>query len=138
MVIFALQRHFLMTKIYQNHTSEQLVKAVVDGMQELKAQEITTIDLRNIPTAICDFFVVCHGTSNTQVESIAESVGMEAYKQLNDRPLHVEGAQAAEWILMDYVDVVVHVFQETSRRFYNLEGLWADAEISTVQESMTK
>ena len=127
-----------MTKFYQNHTSEQLVKAVVEGMQERKAQEITTIDLRNIPTAICDFYVVCHGASNTQVEAIAESVGMEAQNQLNDRPLHVEGAQASEWILMDYVDVVVHVFQETSRRFYTLEGLWADAEISTVEESMTK
>lgn len=127
-----------MTKYYQNHSSEQLVKAVTDGMLERKANEITTIDLRNIPTAICDFFVICHGSSNTQVEAIAESVGMEAKKQLDDRPIHVEGAALAEWILMDYVDVVVHVFQEKSRRFYNLEDLWADAEISTVKESMTK
>lgn len=126
-----------MTKEYQNHTSEQLVEAVVNGMLERKAQEITIIDLKNITTAVCSYFVICHGSSNTQVEAIAESVGMEAQTKLNDRPTHVEGAQLAEWILLDYVDVVVHVFQEESRRFYNLEELWADAEISTVKESMT-
>jgi len=126
-----------MTKEYQNHSSKQLVDAVVNGMLERKAQEITVIDLQDIPTAICSYFVICHGASNTQVEAIAESVGMEAQAKLNDRPTHVEGAQLAEWILLDYVDVVVHVFQEKSRRFYNLEELWADAEIRTIKESMT-
>ncbi len=126
-----------MSKNFNNHSSEELVQSVIYGMLERKAREITTIDLRNIPNAVSDFYVICHGSSNTQVESIAESVGIEVNKNLNDRPIHVEGADVAEWILLDYVDVVVHVFQEGSRRFYNLEDLWADAEMTTIDESMT-
>ena len=120
----------------QNHTSEQLVETIVYGMLEKKAKEITIIDLREIQNAVSSYYVICHGLSNTQVEAIAESAGHEASKQLNDRPVHVEGADVAEWILLDFVDVVVHVFQEKSRRFYNLEDLWADAKISTIKESM--
>lgn len=126
-----------MSKNFVNHSSEDLVKSIIHGMLERKAKEIVTIDLRNIPTAVSDFYVICHGTSNTQVEAISESVGIEVNKQLNDRPIHVEGADVAEWILLDYVDVVVHVFQEQSRRFYNLEDLWADAELTTIDESLT-
>jgi ribosome-associated protein len=125
-----------MTNKYKEYTTEKLVETLVFGMLEKKAKEITIIDLRNIPTAVSSYYVICHGNSNTQVEAIAESAGHEASKQLNDRPVHVEGADVAEWILLDFVDVVVHVFQESSRRFYNLEGLWADAEISTIKESM--
>jgi len=125
-----------MTDKYKDYTTEQLVEAIVYGMLEKKAKEITTIDLRNIPNAVSSYYVICHGLSNTQVEAIAESAGQEASKRLNDRPVHIEGAGLAEWILLDFVDVVVHVFQESSRRFYNLEELWADAEISTIKESM--
>jgi len=125
-----------MTNNYQEHTTEQLVETVVFGMLELKAKEVTIIDLRSIPTAVSSYYVICHGSSNTQVQSIAESVGREVSNKLNDRPTHIEGAGLAEWILLDYVDVVVHVFQEPSRRFYNLEDLWADAEISTINESV--
>jgi ribosome-associated protein len=126
-----------MRKLYQNHTSQQLAEVVIQGMLERKAKDITVMDLRKIGTAVCDYYVICHGNSNTHVESIAESVGYETRKHLNDKPVHVEGTDVAEWILLDYADVVVHVFQEKSRRFYNLEQLWADAEISTVNESMT-
>ncbi len=125
-----------MIKRDQNYTTEKLVETVIYGMLEKKASEITTIDLRNIPTAVCDYYIICHAQSNTQVEAIAESVGFEAKKQLNDLPVHIEGNQLAEWILMDYVDVVVHVFQESRRRFYNLEDLWADAEITTHKEKL--
>jgi len=125
-----------MTNKHQDYTTEKLVETLVFGMLEKKAKEITTIDLRNVPNAVSSYYIICHGQSNTQVEAIAESAGHEASKQLNDRPVHVEGADLAEWILMDFVDVVVHVFQEPSRRFYNLEGLWADAEVSTIKESM--
>lgn len=126
-----------MSKNIVNHSSEDLVKSVVYGMLERKAKEIVTIDLRKIPNAVSNFYVICHGQSNTQVEAIAESVGIEVDNQLNDRPIHVEGADIAEWILLDYVDVVVHVFQEKRRRFYNLEDLWADAEMTTIDESLT-
>lgn len=127
-----------MTNRNQDYTTEQLVESVIFGMLEKKAKEITTIDLRKIPSAVSSYYVICHASSSTQVEAIAESVGFEAKRQLNDRPIHVEGADNAEWILLDYVDVVVHVFQEQSRRFYNLEDLWADAEITTNQESLTQ
>lgn len=126
-----------MSKNFINHSSVDLVKSIVDGMLERKAKEIVTIDLKNIQNAVTDYYVICHGTSNTQVEAIAESIGIEVDKKLNDRPVHVEGADIAEWILLDYVDVVVHIFQEKSRRFYNLEDLWADAELTTVDESLT-
>jgi len=125
-----------MTNKYKEYTTEKLVETLVFGMLEKKAKEVTIIDLRNIPSAVSSYYIICHGNSNTQVEAIAESAGYEANKQLNDRPIHVEGADVAEWILLDFVDVVVHVFQESSRKFYNLEGLWADAEISTIKESM--
>lgn len=126
-----------MSKNFVNHSSEDLVKSIVHGMLERKAKEIITIDLRKIPNAVTNFYVICHGSSNVQVEAIAESIGIEVDKQLSDRPVHVEGADVAEWILLDYVDVVVHVFQEQSRRFYNLEDLWADAELTTIDESLT-
>ncbi|NOR87429.1 MAG: ribosome silencing factor [Bacteroidales bacterium] len=125
-----------MRKRNQDYTTEQLVETVIFGMLEMKASEITTIDLRDIPNAVTSYFVICHGNSNTQVESIAESVGHQAQVKLNDNPVHVEGAGLAEWILLDYSDVVVHVFQEGSRKFYNLEGLWADAKITTINESV--
>lgn len=126
-----------MTKDYQEYTTENLVEAVVFGMLEKKASQITTIDLRSIPNAVSSYYVICHGNSNTQVEAIAQSVGQEVRKKLNDRPFHIEGSDLAEWILLDYVDVVIHVFQEESRKFYNLEGLWADAEITTINEKLT-
>jgi len=121
-----------MIKEYKDDATEKLVETVVFGMLEKKASDIVTIDLREIPNAVSSFYVICQGNSNTQVEAIAESVGYEVKKQLKDRPIHVEGAGLAEWILLDYVDVVVHVFQESSRKFYNLEGLWADAKISSI------
>lgn len=124
-----------MLKKFVSHQSEDLVQSIVYGMKEKKAQEIVTINLKNIPNAITNYFVICHGNSNTQVEAIAESIGFEVNKALNDRPINVEGAELADWILLDYVDVVVHIFQENSRRFYNLEDLWADAETIKIEDS---
>ena len=86
------------------------------------------IDLRKIGNSISDFFIICHGSSNRQVDSIAESV----IDSIGDRPNSVEGRTNAEWILLDYVDVVVHVFQESVRELYSLEDLWADAPIEKI------
>ncbi len=126
-----------MKNTFQTDNTNELMETVVFGMLEKKAKDVTIIDLRSIPNAISSFYIICHGTSNTHVESIAESVGAEVSKRLNDRPIHVEGARLAEWILLDYSNVVVHVFQKDRRDFYNLEGLWADADIRTIQESLT-
>jgi len=109
--------------------SDVLTKAIVKGIQEKKGQNILTMNLKKIPSAVCDYFVLCSGTSNTQVEAIADSVEEIVRKALGDKPWHKEGFENAEWILLDYVNVVVHIFQDHSRMFYNLEKLWDDAEI---------
>jgi len=106
-----------------------LVDVIVKGMQEKKAENITVIDLREIDNAVCDYFVISNANSNTQVNAIADSVQKETLETLGDKAWHKEGADAAEWILMDYVNVVAHIFQTPVRDFYALEELWGDAEI---------
>lgn len=101
---------------------------VVRGMQERKALDITKLNLGPLPNSITDYFVICHGTSRTQVEAIAESVEAEVKKSSGATPWHREGFENCEWILLDYFDVVVHIFQAETRNFYQLERLWADAE----------
>ncbi|MBS1936609.1 MAG: ribosome silencing factor [Bacteroidetes bacterium] len=104
-----------------------LVEAVVQGMQEVKAKDIVHLDLRGVPGAVCDHFIICHGDSTTQVEAIARSVEKATLQQLHEKPWHSEGKENAGWILLDYVDVVVHIFQRDQRAFYGLDQLWADA-----------
>lgn len=117
---------------HKEANSVLLKEEVIKGMQELKAKNIICIDLRKIPGAVSDFFVVCHGESSTQVDSISRSVYDVVLDDIGEKPWHQEGRQNAEWILLDYVDVVAHVFYKDSREFYNIEGLWADAEIEVI------
>lgn len=112
----------------QNKEAAALVEVIVHGMQEKKAHKIVTMDLRKLNTRFTDFMVICHGGSDRQVEAIADSVEDEVRKALSERPFHREGSDKAEWILLDYVNVVVHVFSEEKRSFYSIEDLWADAE----------
>jgi ribosome-associated protein len=112
--------------------AEHLVEAVVHGMEEVKAHDIVVMDLRKVPNALSDFFVVCHGTSNTQVQAIADSVEKETFRLLQDEPAHREGTRNATWILMDYVNVIVHIFSKDARDFYALEDLWADASVKRI------
>jgi len=107
---------------------------VLNGIQEKKGYQIVIIDLSKISNSICDYFVICHGNSRSQVEAIAESVEETVRQNTGERPWHREGWQNAEWILLDFVDVVVHVFNQKTRNFYNLEGLWADAPITKIEE----
>ncbi|QNR24936.1 ribosome silencing factor [Croceimicrobium hydrocarbonivorans] len=106
-----------------------LVDEIVEGMDDLKASNITILDLRNIENSICSFFVIGEGNSNTQVKAISNSVEKRVRENLKDKPWHVEGLENAEWVLMDYVDTVVHIFQPETRKFYDLESLWGDAEL---------
>lgn len=112
--------------------SELLASVAVEGMQEKKAREITRLDLRNISSSVTDFFIVCHGDSRTQVEAIARSVEEEVFKKTGESPWHREGFENAEWILLDYINVVIHIFQPEKRNFYGIERLWADAEIKRI------
>lgn len=107
--------------------SGMLADIIVHGMQEKKAGEIVKLDLAGIPNSITDYFIICHGNSRSQVEAIAESIQAEVKKAVGENPWHKEGYENAEWILLDYFDVVAHVFQPESRAFYQLEKLWADA-----------
>jgi ribosome-associated protein len=109
--------------------SVELLKTILEGINQKKGQHIISMDFAGIHNAICRFFVICNGTSRTQVEAIADSVDEEVKKTLGMDPWHREGYENAEWILLDYIDVVVHVFQEKTRRFYRLEELWADAKV---------
>ncbi len=112
--------------------SKQLADLVVSGMQEKKAIEIVSLDLRNLKNAVADYFVICHAESRPQIEAIARSVEEVVQRKSNDKPYHREGFENAEWILLDYVNVVVHIFNHEKRDFYGIERLWADAEIKKI------
>jgi ribosome-associated protein len=105
----------------------QLVETIVDGMQDIKAKDITILDLTGLKNAVTDYFVIATGDSSTQVEGMASSVVRKTRKELREKPWHEEGVGNSEWILLDYVNVVVHIFYRETREFYNLEDLWADA-----------
>ena len=111
-----------------------LANVIIKGMQENKAKEIVSLNLKEIETAVCDYFIICHGTSNTHVSAIANSVIDETIKNINDKPFNREGLENSEWILLDYGNVVVHVFQREIRAFYNIEKLWGDADIDHIKD----
>jgi len=108
--------------------TDQLLTNIIKGIEEVKGQEIEILDLRAIENTVCDYFVICNGTSNTQVNAIVNSIQKTVSKELKEKPWHVEGNDNAEWVLMDYVHIVVHVFQKHIREFYDIEGLWGDAK----------
>ena len=111
-----------------------LANVIIKGMQENKAKEIVSLNLKEIETAVCDYFIICHGTSNTHVSAIADSVIDETIKSLKDKPFNREGIENGEWILLDYGNVVVHIFQREIRDFYNIEKLWGDADIDHIKD----
>ena len=113
--------------------AEQIVSEIIKGIEEVKGQEIQILDLRDIENTVCDYFVICSGTSNTQVNAIVNSVQKLVSKSLKEKPWHIEGSDNAEWVLMDYVHVVVHVFQKHIREFYDIEGLWGDAKSVSIE-----
>jgi ribosome-associated protein len=113
--------------------ADQIVAEIIKGIEEVKGQEIQILDLREIENTVCDYFVICSGTSNTQVNAIVNSVQKLVSKSLKEKPWHVEGSDNAEWVLMDYVHVVVHVFQKHIREFYDIEGLWGDAKSVSIE-----
>jgi ribosome-associated protein len=119
-----------MTKTSIKKTFPPILDLIIDGIEDIKGEEITILDLRNLENSVCDYFVICQGNSNTQVNALANSVEKKVRENLREKPWHVEGTANAEWILIDYVNIAVHIFQRDVRSFYDLEGLWADAEIT--------
>ena len=115
-------------------TSDLLSEIIIKGIRDKKGRQIVSLGLKKIEQAVSDFFIICHGTSTIQVQAIAESIEDEVRGAIGLKPWHKEGQQNAEWILLDYVDVVVHIFQEKTREFYQIERLWADAEVKELDE----
>ena len=114
--------------------SEKLSQVVVKGMQEKKASDITVMDLRDVKNSVADYFVICTGNSDTQLDSIYESIDEEVYKVFNESPWHSEGRENKEWVLLDYINVVAHIFQKDKRTFFSLETLWGDAIITNIED----
>lgn len=119
-----------MAKKIETSSVEALVAVIVHGLQEKKGMKIVSLDLRKTSSAFADFFVICHGGSSRQVDALADSVEVEVRKALKEKPSHREGNDESEWVLVDYIDVVVHIFSEEKRNFYQLEELWGDGKIT--------
>lgn len=110
-----------------------LLANIIQGIEDVKGNDIDILDLRELENTVCDYFVICNGNSNTQVNAIVNSVQKAVSKELKEKPWHVEGTENGEWVLMDYVHIVVHVFQKHIREYYNIESLWGDAKITTIE-----
>jgi ribosome-associated protein len=123
-----------MTGKQRSIDSVELSRVIVSGMQEKKALDIVVLDLRKLKNAIADFFVICSGSSDKQIDAIADSIDEQVYGELKENPWHTEGKNNKEWMLLDYVSVVAHVFRKDRREYYALEKLWGDAEIIEVKE----
>jgi len=113
-------------------SADDLISVIIKGIDDVKGEDIQLLDLREIDNTVCDYFVICSGNSNTQVNAISGSVQKVVSKELKDKPWHIEGQNNAEWVLMDYVNVVVHIFQKHVREFYDIESLWGDAKITQI------
>lgn len=122
-----------MTK--KKNEADQLITQIIQGIEEVKGQDIEILDLREIENTVCDYFIICNGTSNTQVNAIVNSIEKTVSKSLKEKAWHIEGSDNAEWVLMDYVNIVVHVFQKHIREFYDIESLWGDAKTVKIQTS---
>lgn len=123
-----------MTQIKEAVSSEVLAEITVKGIQEKKGNEIVKLDLRKLDHAIADYFIICHANSSTQVSSIADAVEDEVRKTIAEKPIAVEGKRIGEWVLIDFGNVMVHVFQTEMREHYALEELWADALVEQIEE----
>mgnify|MGYP001824280300 FL=1 len=119
----------------EKSSADQLIAVILSGIEDVKGKEINILDLREIENTVCDYFIICEGTSNTQVNAIVNSIQKKVSKELKDKPWHIEGADNAEWVLMDYVNVVVHVFQKHVREYYDIESLWGDAKTTVIETS---
>ncbi len=109
--------------------NSKLFKSIIHAIQQKKGENIISLDLRKIPEAVADFFVICEASTNVQVKAIASAIEDEVQKSINEGPYRHEGHQALQWVLIDYVDIVAHVFQTETRKFYRLEEMWNDAEL---------
>lgn len=111
----------------------QIVDKVVEALEDTKAHQIVKIDLRKIENCFCSFFVICHGSSSTHISGLTDAVEEKVREDLDEKPFHTEGLNGSRWVVLDYGDVVVHIFDKELRDYYQLEEFWGDAEITPVE-----
>ena len=112
--------------------ADELISKIISGVEDVKGIDISLLDLRDIENTVCSYFIVCSGSSNTHVNAIVSSVQKTVSKELIEKPFHTEGLKNSEWVLIDYVNIVVHVFQKPIREYYNIEELWGDAKTTQI------
>ena len=113
-------------------TEDSLISNIVYGIENVKGLDVSILDLRDIENTVCRYFVVCTGSSNTHVSAIVSAIKKTVSKELKEKPYHTEGNENSEWVLIDYINVVVHVFQKQIREYYNIEELWGDAKTTKI------
>ncbi len=118
------ERKKSITRLTKN---SKIFKAIIHAIQEKKGEKIVSLDLRKIPEAVADFFIICEASNNTQLKAIADFIEVDVKEKCGEPPYKHEGKQAQQWILIDYVNVVVHVMLPEPRKFYGLEEMWSDA-----------
>ena len=109
--------------------SSKIIKTIISAIQDKKGEKIVSLDLRKIPEAVADFFIICQANSNVQLKAIADNIEEEVKEKCDEKPYKHEGRQAQQWILVDYVNVVVHIMLPEPRKFYQLEEMWSDATV---------
>lgn len=129
--VLANRKKQTVTRLTRN---SKIFKTIISAIHQKKGEQIISLDLRKIPEAVSDFFVICQATSTTQVKAIADSIEDLVKKNCGEMPYKHEGQQASQWILIDYVNVVVHVMQPEARKFYRLEEMWSDAVLTEHNE----
>jgi ribosome-associated protein len=125
-----------MAKKRKGADAEKLSEVIVQGMQDKKASDIVVMDLRKVKNAVADFFIICSVNSDKQLDAIADSIDEKVSKTIKENPWHIEGKNNKEWMLLDYINVVAHIFKKDSRDFYSLERLWGDAEITQIESEV--
>jgi len=123
----------LMTR--KNVSADELIAVIIKAIDEIKGIDIQILDLRDLENTVCDYFIIATGTSNTHVNAISGIIQKHVGKLCKEKPWHVEGEGSAEWILIDYINVVVHIFQKNAREYYDIESLWGDAKITLIPTS---
>ena len=116
----------------QKSTEDALISNIISGIENVKGLDVNLLDLRDIENTVCSYFVVCTGSSNTHVNAIVSAIQKTVSKELKEKPFHTEGIDNSEWVLIDYVNIVVHIFQKQIREFYNIEELWGDAKTTKI------
>jgi len=111
---------------------DELILTIISGVENMKGLDVSILDLRDIENTVCSYFVICSGSSNTHVNAIVNSIQKTVSKELKEKPFHTEGGDNSEWVLIDYINIVVHVFQNHIREYYNIEQLWGDAKTTKI------